>query len=40
MPRRRKARECALQLLFQWEGDRPNPASLLPAFWQSRKVDP
>ena len=40
MPRRRKARECALQLLFQWEGDRPNPASLLPAFWQGRKVDP
>ena len=39
MPRRRKARECALQLLFQWEGDRPDPASLLPAFWQSRKVD-
>lgn len=39
MPRRRKARECALQLLFQWEGDRPDPASLLAAFWQGRKVD-
>lgn len=39
MPRRRKARECALQLLFQWEGDRPDPASLLPDFWRGRKED-
>src|SRR3989304_1310119 len=38
-PGRRRPRECALQLLFQWEGDRPDPASLLPAFWQGRKVD-
>ncbi len=36
MASRRKARECALQLLYQWEGDRPEPASLLPEFWKGR----
>jgi len=36
MKSRRKARECALQLLYQWEGERPAPASLLPEFWKSR----
>ncbi|MBI4467434.1 MAG: transcription antitermination factor NusB [Acidobacteria bacterium] len=39
MPRRRKARECALQLLFQWEGDRLDPDTLLPGFWKGRKED-
>ncbi len=37
MASRRKARECALQLLYQWEGDRPEPASLLVEFWKSRE---
>lgn len=36
MASRRKARECALQLLYQWEGDRPEPASLLAPFWKGR----
>ncbi|HSC78143.1 MAG TPA: transcription antitermination factor NusB [Candidatus Acidoferrales bacterium] len=36
MASRRKARECALQLLYQWEGDRPEPTSLLAAFWKGR----
>ena len=40
MPRRRKARESALQLLYQWEGDRSDPAALLPLFWKGRKADP
>lgn len=39
MPRRRKARESALQLLYQWEGERSNPAVLLPSFWEGRKAD-
>ncbi len=36
---RRKGREYALQLLFQWEGGRPDPESLLPGFWRGLKVD-
>ncbi|MBI2956999.1 MAG: transcription antitermination factor NusB [Acidobacteria bacterium] len=40
MSYRRKARECALQLLYQWEGERPDPASLLPQFWKDRQEDP
>jgi N utilization substance protein B len=39
MPRRRKAREAALQLLYQWEGERPAPATLLAAFWEGKKAD-
>jgi len=39
MPRRRQARESALQLLYQWEGERPDPAALLPEFWKGRKAD-
>jgi N utilization substance protein B len=39
MTSRRKARECALQLLYQWEGERPQPASLLPEFWRGREED-
>lgn len=39
MSARRKAREAALQLLFQWEGERGDPAALLPDFWRERKAD-
>jgi N utilization substance protein B len=39
MPRRRKARESALQLLYQWEGERSDPVALLPSFWEGRKAD-
>ena len=39
MSRRRQARECALQLLYQWEGERADPATLLPAFWRGKKAD-
>jgi N utilization substance protein B len=39
MSSRRKARECALQLLYQWEGERAEPAALLPEFWKGRKED-
>lgn len=39
MSLRRKARECALQLLYQWEGERSDPAALLPDFWRSKKAE-
>lgn len=39
MARRRKAREYALQLLYQWEGERNDPAALLPEFWRGVKAD-
>lgn len=39
MPRRRQARESALQLLYQWEGERPDPATLVAGFWKGRKAD-
>ncbi len=39
MPRRRKAREYALQLLYQWEGEPKDTAALLPAFWRGVKAD-
>ncbi len=39
MSSRRKARECALQLLYQWESGRPEPTSLLPEFWKAREED-
>ncbi len=39
MSTRRKARECALQLLYQWEGERGDPAALLPGFWRGKKAD-
>ena len=38
MSSRRKAREFALQLLYQWEGERPEPASLLANFWRGQRV--
>lgn len=40
MSRRRKARECALQMLFQWEGERAEPAAVQAGFWPQRRVDP
>ena len=39
MASRRKARECALQLLYQWEGERAEPATLLPEFWMGRQEE-
>ncbi|MFQ5663989.1 MAG: transcription antitermination factor NusB [Terriglobia bacterium] len=36
MGTRRKARECALQLLFQWEGERGAPADTQARFWRQR----
>lgn len=36
---RRQARECALQLLYQWEGERGDPSALLPVFWSGRRSD-
>lgn len=38
MGTRRKSREYALQLLYQWEGERPAPASLLAEFWRGQKT--
>ena len=37
---RRKARECALQLLFQWEGERADPAAVQASFWRQIKAAP
>lgn len=37
---RRKARECALQLLFQWEGERGEPRAVQASFWRQIKVAP
>lgn len=36
---RRQGRECALQLLYQWEGERGDPSALLPVFWRGRRSD-
>ena len=40
---RRKARESALQLLYQWEGSQPenevDPGAVLETFWQGKKAD-
>jgi len=38
MGTRRKSREYALQLLYQWEGERAAPASLLVEFWRGQKT--
>lgn len=37
---RRKARECALQLLFQWEGERGDGAGVEASFWRQIKAAP
>lgn len=39
MGTRRKAREAALQLLYQWEGERGDPDAVLGGFWRGRKAD-
>lgn len=38
MGNRRKARECALQVLFQADFLQQDPHSILPLFWQSHPV--
>jgi N utilization substance protein B len=40
MGRRRKARESALQILFQSEFDSSTPDVILQQFWQDRKASP
>jgi N utilization substance protein B len=37
---RRKAREYALQMLFQWEGERADPAVIQASFWREWPVKP
>lgn len=38
MGTRRRARECALQMLFQWEGERGDPAAVQETFWHGWRV--
>ncbi|MGH9343199.1 MAG: transcription antitermination factor NusB [Terriglobia bacterium] len=40
MPSRRKARELALQMLFQWDLGQHPPAEILSSFLTPRKLDP
>ena len=40
MGARRKARECALQMLFQWEGSGDTPPDILATFWQNQRASP
>ncbi|MGH9352840.1 MAG: transcription antitermination factor NusB [Terriglobia bacterium] len=40
MPSRRKARELALQMLFQWDMGQHPPAEVLSTFLEPRKLDP
>lgn len=37
MSLRRKSRECALQMLFQWEMGRQKPARIEQTFWKSAR---
>ncbi len=37
MPSRRKARECALQMLFQWDIGRDPPETIQQLFWSNTK---
>ena len=39
MGRRRKARECALQMLFQWELGEHQPSEVAEVFWTGVTVD-
>jgi transcription antitermination protein NusB len=39
VPPRRKARECALQMLFQWEVNKEEPARVEEGFWRSARGD-
>jgi transcription antitermination protein NusB len=36
---RRKARECALQMLFQWELNKEDPARVEAGFWRAARGD-
>lgn len=40
MSSRRKSRECALQMLFQWEINSYPPDEIRKAFWQQNPSDP
>ncbi len=39
MGRRRKARECALQMLFQWELGEHHPSEVAEVYWNGVNVD-
>lgn len=39
MGARRKARECALQMLFQWDLGKQMPEEVKATYWQDRKVE-
>ncbi len=39
MGRRRKARECALQMLFQWELGQQDPSQVAEVYWAGVNVD-
>lgn len=39
MPLRRKAREFALQMLFQWEMQRQEPGRVQASFWKSARAE-
>jgi len=40
MPLRHKAREYALQMLFQWEMSHQEPARIEASFWESARAEP
>lgn len=40
MPSRRKAREYALQMLFQWDIGKDSPETVMKLFWENRKREP
>jgi len=40
MGQRRKARECALQILFQLEFNSGDPKTLVKGYWEHQKVSP
>jgi N utilization substance protein B len=40
MGQRRKARECALQILFQLEFNSGDPQALVKAYWEHQKASP
>jgi N utilization substance protein B len=40
MALRRKARECALQMLFQWEMNRAAPGEVRASYWKGVRSEP
>ena len=40
MGQRRKARECALQILFELEFDNSDPEKTIREYWQNKKASP